>query len=51
MKYGKIINGDYYYKNGDDLSGVEKISGSVYVRANAKLSLPNCSSIGGYVEQ
>jgi len=28
MKHNKIIEGDYCYKEGDDLSNVEKITGN-----------------------
>ena len=38
MEYGKIIEGNYIYKDGDDLSKVERIGGSVDVREGAKFT-------------
>ena len=49
MKYNKIINGDYDYKDGDVLTDVEKIIGYVDVGENASVELPQCTSIGGPV--
>ena len=47
MKYGKIIEGNYIYEEGDDLSQVEKITGDIYICKGAKISFPALKSNGG----
>ena len=51
MKYGKIIDGDYEFKSGDDLSEVEKITGSIDARgSDTKASFPKLTSVGGSID-
>ncbi len=50
MKYERIIKGDLIIKKQDNFENVIEIKGDLILKVDIKISLPNCSSVGGWVK-